>query len=102
MPRPGLGQHKRPEKPWCSRTSPLRCFLKIKRRAAEYVAQTVRDFLHPAGPGRAESARRLVALADEIGSGTTVFVSGDERDGREALLRAVAAELEGGEAIVVA
>jgi tetratricopeptide (TPR) repeat protein len=31
-----------------------------------------------------------------------VFVSGDESDGREALLRAVAAELRGGDAIVVA
>ena len=65
-----------------------------------------RDLLQSAGPGRAEHARRLVALGDEVGSGrrngATVFVSGDESDGREALLRAVAAELRDGDAIVVA
>ncbi len=66
----------------------------------------MRDLLHSAGPGRADAARRLVALAAEIAGGgrdgATVFVSGDESDGREALLRAVAAELRGGDAIVVA
>jgi tetratricopeptide (TPR) repeat protein len=51
-------------------------------------------------------ARRLVALGAEIAgggrNGATVFVSGDEGDGREALLHAVAAEVRGGDAIVVA
>jgi hypothetical protein len=51
-------------------------------------------------------ARRLVALGAEIAAGrrhgATVFVSGDEGDGREALLRAVAGELRRGDAIVVA
>jgi tetratricopeptide (TPR) repeat protein len=53
-----------------------------------------------------EVARRLVALGAEVASGrrdgTTVFVSGDESDGREALLRAVAAELRRGDPMVVA
>jgi tetratricopeptide (TPR) repeat protein len=46
--------------------------------------------------------RRLVALYDEIEAGATVFVTGDEGDGREPLLRAVAAELRDRDAIVVA
>ena len=51
-------------------------------------------------------ARRLVALGDEIAhgrrGGATVFVSGDESDGREALLRAVAAEFGSTDSIVLA
>jgi hypothetical protein len=64
------------------------------------------DSLHSAGPGRAELARRAVALQAEIAAGrrngTTLFLSGDESDGRELLLRALAAEFGRTDALVVA
>ena len=62
--------------------------------------------LQTAGPGRAELARRAVALQAEIAAGrrngTTLFLSGDESDGRELLLRTLAAEFGRTDALVVA
>ncbi|MEA2190929.1 MAG: hypothetical protein QOI73_1050 [Solirubrobacteraceae bacterium] len=57
----------------------------------------MRERLREAGPGRAEDAERLVALHGEIASGrrpgATVFVGGEDSDGRTELLKTLAAEL---------
>jgi tetratricopeptide (TPR) repeat protein len=62
--------------------------------------------IHDAGPGRAADANRLLALHEEIASGSrmgaTVFVGGGEGQGRAALFEAVALELGRSGSLVVA
>jgi tetratricopeptide (TPR) repeat protein len=66
----------------------------------------MRDRLHAAGPGRTAAAASLVEMHADIAAGrragATVFVGGDDRDGRRELLRTVAAKLRGSRSTVLA